>query len=87
MGLGGAYRSFRFRLDDGGAVANGVGEDTFLVSFLRVQRKLGAGLSLDLIGGGMFNGELTIESSDGDEIGSDDEDNPPFAALTLSGRF
>lgn len=39
IGVGGAWRSFRFRLDDNNTVSGGVGQDEYLVTFVRVQRK------------------------------------------------
>lgn len=87
LGVGGAYRSYRFRLDDTSAVPNGVGENEFVVGFLRVQRKLGSKLTLDLAAGALFAGELGIENSDGNGIGEDKYDTAPFVALTLEGRF
>jgi hypothetical protein len=87
LGVGGAYRTYRFRLDDQSAVPDGVGENEFLVAFLRLQRKIGARLTLDLTGGALFGGELSIDNVDGDEIGSDDYDPSPFLALTFAGEF
>lgn len=87
LGLGGAFRSYRFRLDDTSAVPNGVGENEFVAGFLRVQRKLGSKLSLDLATGALFAGELSIENSDGNRIGEDKYDTSPFVALTLEGKF
>ena len=87
LGVGGAYRSYRFRLDDASAVPNGVGENEFVAGFLRVQRKLGSKMSLDLATGALFAGELSIENSDGNGIGEDKYDTSPFVALTLEGKF
>ena len=87
LGVGGAYRSYRFRLDDTSAVPNGIGENEFLAGFLRVQRKLGSKWSLDLATGALFAGELTIENSDGNGRGEDKYDTAPFVALTLEGKF
>ncbi|HHP7234999.1 MAG TPA: hypothetical protein ACFCUC_10260 [Desulfobacterales bacterium] len=87
LGIGGAYRSLRFRLDDGGAVPDGVVENEFFVGFLRVGKALGRSFSLDLSGGFLFNGELSIEDADGNGIGDEDYDPAPFAALTFSGEF
>ena len=81
------YRTYRFRLDDQSAVPDGVGENEFLVAFLRLQRKIGARMTLDLAGGALFGGELSIDNVDGDEIGSDDYDPAPFFTLTFAGEF
>ena len=87
LGVGGAYRSYRFRLDNTSAVPNGIGENEFWAGFLRVQRKLADGITLDLSGGAFFNGELTIENSKGEKIGTDAYDSAPFVALTIAGKF
>ena len=87
LGIGGAYRSYRFRLDDTSAVPNGVGENEFLASFLRVGRQLGSKLTLDLAAGALFAGELTIEDSNGNKLGAEEYDTAPFVALTFAGRF
>ena len=87
LGIGGAYRSYRFRLGDTSTVPNGVGENEFVAGFLRAQRKLGSNLSLDLAVGALFGGELTIENSKGDKLGADAYDTAPFVALTFAGRF
>ncbi len=88
LGVGGAYRSFRFRLEDENAVSNGVGENEFLVTFLRVQRKIGSsGLALDLAGGALLGGEVSVENENGDNLGSEDYDPAPFLALTIAGQF
>ena len=87
LAAGGAYRTYRFRLDDQSAVPDGVGENEFLVTFLRVQRKLGGGLTLDLSGGALFGGELSIENSSGKGIDSSKYDPSAFVGLTFAGKF
>ena len=87
LAIGGSYRFYRFRLDDKSAVPNGIGDNKFVVGFLRVQRKLGANFSIDLAGGALFAGRLSIEDSTGDKLGSDNYDPSPFLALTLAGKF
>lgn len=87
LGVGGSYRFYRFRLDDQSAVPNGIGDNKFLVAFLRVQRKLGTRFSVDLAGGALFAGKLSIENTNGDKLGSDKYDPSPFLALTLAGKF
>jgi hypothetical protein len=74
-------------LDDRNLVRNGVGENKFLVGFLRMQRKIGERLTIDLAGGGLFGGDLSIENEDGNEIESDEYDPAPFLALTFGDRF
>ena len=87
IGGGAAYRSFRFRLDDQGVVPDGIGEVKFVPFWGRVSRKLGAHFTFDFYAGAFLAGELTIEDSNGNELGSADHDPAPFSALTVSGRF
>ena len=88
MGAGGAYRSYRFRLDDNNTVSNGVGENQFMVAFVRIQRKLRAKMTLDLTCGALFEGELSIEDSNGRRMAKAPYDDPaPIFALTVAGRF
>jgi hypothetical protein len=44
-------------------------------------------LTIDLAGGALFGGDLSIENEDGNEIESDEYDSAPFLALTFGGRF
>lgn len=87
FGIGGAYRSYRFRLDDKSAVANGIGELDSLVTFIRADRKVGTNLSIGLFGGALFGGKLSIEDAKGNDIGSATYDPAPFLAMTFTGRY
>ncbi len=85
--MGGAYRSYRFRLDDKSAVANGIGEVDSPVTFVRARRKVGTNLSIGLFGEALFGGELSIEDAKGNDRASVTYDPAPFLALTFNGRF
>lgn len=87
MGVGGAYRSYRFRLDDSSAVADGIGEVNFWAPFLRVGWRLGERYRFDINGGALVGGNITIEDNNGNELGDTDYDTAPFVGLTLNGRF
>jgi hypothetical protein len=87
VGIGGAYRSYRFRLEEDSAVSNGIAENEFLLGFLRVQRRLTEHLKLDLVCGALFEGKLTIENSHGGHVASDAYDPAPVFAATFSGQF
>ncbi|BBO69399.1 hypothetical protein DSCA_33290 [Desulfosarcina alkanivorans] len=87
MGVGGAYRSYRFRLDDSSVVADGIGEVAFWAPFIRVGRSLGSRCRLDLNGGALVGGSITIEDENAHELGDTDYDPAPFIGLTLKGRF
>jgi hypothetical protein len=87
IGLGGAYRSYRFRLDDSSAVADGIGEVDFWAPFLRVGWRMGEHYRVDINGGATVGGSLTIEDENGSQLGETDYDAAPFVGLTLNGQF
>ena len=87
MGVGGAYRSYRFRLDDSSAVADGIGEVDFWAPFLRVGWRLGGKYRFDINGGAMVGGSITIEDENGNRLGQTDYDTAPFVGVTLKGQF
>lgn len=87
MSIGGAYGKDRFRLQDDNAVSGGVGENEYIASFVRLHHKLGRSISVDLVGGIYTNGKITINNSDGDEIGDEQYDPATFLAMTLKAQF
>ena len=87
LGVGGAYRSYRFRLDDSSSVADGIGEVEFLATFLRFGWRFGKGYQLDLNGGALFSGNITIDDENGNELGETDYDTSPFVGVTMRGQF
>ncbi len=87
LGGGGAYRSYRFRLNDRGVAPRGVGKNTGIVGFMRLRRVVTSGLSFSIYAGVISNGKLEIEERGGNHLSSADYDPAPFAAVTLSGQF
>lgn len=87
IGIGGAYRSYRFRLDDSGAVADGIGEVDFWAPFLRVGWRLGKHYRLIINGGALVGGSITIEDKNANKLGETDYDTAPFVGVTLKGQF
>lgn len=87
IAAGGAYRSFRFRLDDSGVAPDGVGEQESTVGYARLTYRMGRDLKLDLYGGAAFNGKMRITDRNGNELGSDDFETAPMAALSLTLNF
>ncbi len=85
--FGGSYSFHRFQLDDGGVAPDGVGEETGIPLHLRVSRRFGEDLNLDLYGGITLGGELELEDRGGRGIASDDYDAAPFIGLALRLRF
>ena len=84
IAAGGAYRSFRFRLDDSGVAPNGIGEVDSTVGYARLTYRMGRDFKLDLYGGAAFNGKMRIAGSNGNELGSDDFKTAPMMALSLT---
>jgi len=84
IAAGGAYRSFRFRLDDSGVAPNGIGEVDSTVGYARLTYRMGRDFKLDLYGGAAFNGKVRIADSNGNELGSDDFKTAPMMALSLT---
>ncbi len=87
MGVGGAYRSYRFRLDDSSTVADGIGQVDFWATFLRLSWRLGQSYHIDINGGALIGGKITIEDQDANELGASDYDPAPFVGATFRGRF
>lgn len=87
FGVGGSYRSYRFRLGDDGLYPDGIGENNSVPLFFRVSHPLSANLSLDAYAGMMVGGSLEVETSDGSEFYKSDYDVAPLLALSISGRF
>ena len=85
--LAGAFRRFRFRLDDSGPAPDGVGEASMLPVLLRATRKFGPLFRLDAYAGAAFRGQLKLEDEDGDQLRADNHDAAPMLGMTLSGRF
>ena len=87
LAAGGAYRSYRFRLDKDGAVPGGIGETEQVPVFLRASKRLRAALRLDLYIGAALAGKLTLEDGDRRELAKDDFDTTPFVGVALAGEF
>ena len=87
MGGGGAWRSYRFRLDDSSSVADGIGQVDFWAPFVRIGRKLGKRFRLDLNGGATLDGKIILEDQNARQLGETGYDTAPFVGLTLKGQF
>jgi hypothetical protein len=87
VGVGGAYRSYRFRLDDSSMVADGIGQLEFFSAFLRVGVHMANRMSLDLNGGVLFEGEISIDNENGHDLGETDTDTAPYIGVTFRGEF
>lgn len=87
LGLGGAYRSDRFRLDRDGPVPGGIGEHRSVPVLASIGRRFGEGLNLRLYAGVSLASQLRVEDDDGRRVYSEDRDPAPMVGLLASGRF
>lgn len=87
FGFGGAYRSYRFRLDKQGDLPNGIGEYNAVPLFLRATYTFAPFLTADVYAGGIVGGSIELEDSDGNDLIRSDYDLAPLVALSITGRF
>ena len=86
-GLGAAYRSYRFRLEEDGPIPNGIGEYKTVPVFARVSYKCTPQIRIDVYGGATFVNKIYIEDQDGHELFSTKTDIAPLIGLTFVARF
>jgi len=86
-GFGGTYRSFAFRLDQGGPVPDGIGDHTYIPVFFRLSRNIGKQAQVDFYAAALANGRLKVKNPDGSDLASDDYRTAPALGLTLRYRF
>jgi hypothetical protein len=87
LGAGGAYRSYRFRLNNAGAAPGGIGEERGFAAFVRLGRDFGPRYSVDFYAGAVLDGEFTLSGSSGDELLRTKFDSAPLMGVTFTGRF
>jgi hypothetical protein len=87
VATGVGYRYERFRLNNSGLFRDGIGESSAIPAWVRISRSVGKSFNLDLYGGAMFVGKVSIDDSNGNRLTSDDHDIAPLLALAVSYRF
>ncbi len=87
VGIGGAYRSYRFRLDYNGPIPNGIGEYNSIPVFVRLGYQPFPALKVDFYAGASFLNKLYVDDRDGDELYKTKHDVAPLVGLSVSGRF
>ncbi len=87
LAVGGRYEWQRFRLDDGGPIPSGVGQEQSLPFFAAITWKISPDATLSVLGGVNFLGNLRLENKNGDRITDEDYDPAPFAGVSLRLRF
>jgi hypothetical protein len=86
-GIGAAYRSYRFRLDEDGPFPNGVGEHRFIPVFIQLGRALTDSVSINLYAGVATMTRLRVEDSGGRRLVEEDQDPAAMLGLSIIGRF
>jgi hypothetical protein len=87
-GVGGAYRSVRFRLPDSLAAApGGVGSYSGFIGFARLAYRAHPQWSISLFLGGDVGGKVEVDGSNGRRLYSEDVDPSPMVGFAVSGRF
>ena len=87
VGAGGAYRSYRFRLNNSGPFAGGVGQNRLIPVFARVSYQFMPGTRLDLYGFASTAGNVQARSADGTQTFNSDYSTGFGLGLNLSHRF
>jgi hypothetical protein len=87
VGVGAAYRIYRFRLSESGPVPNGVGEERGVPVFLTAAYSFSRQFSLNMSAGVVAGGRLRVEDPSGNALRQDDFDPAPLFAVTFLGRF
>lgn len=87
VGTGATFRSYRFRLDQGGRYPNGVGETSGAPVYVRLSRQFNRTIRGDLWAGASFNQQIRVQDARGNDITYDKQGTVPFLAFTVSARF
>lgn len=85
--FGGRYEKLRFRLDEKGRVANGIGEDSSFPLFAGATYSFSPKSSISLVGGVELEGELRQEDEEGNRIVKETYDPAGFLGLTFRFRL
>ncbi|MEE4295580.1 MAG: hypothetical protein V2J20_03055 [Wenzhouxiangella sp.] len=87
LGLGARYETYRFRLDEDGAFANGVGEEKGVLTYFSATYRPSPAISLSALAGMEVGGKLRLENALGERIASDDADAAPFIGFAFQARL
>ena len=87
LGLGARYETFRFRLDEDGVFANGVGEEKGVLTYFSATYRPNPSLSVSALAGMEVGGKLRLEDASGQLIDRDDADAAPFIGFAFSIRL
>ncbi len=85
--LAARYEKTRFRLDDSGIAAGGVGQDKSVPVGLSATYAAGSDVNFTLLGGVELAGSLELEDRNGNLLAESDYDPAPFVGLLLNATF
>lgn len=87
LAAGGAWRKYRFRLDENGATPDGIAEKQSVPLLARATWRPSPTSRLDLYAGVALAGELTLYDRNGQELVSRDIDPAALFGITFQSRF
>jgi hypothetical protein len=87
FGLGARYENFEFRLDESGAVPDGVGEEEAVLTYLSARYEANPAFTFSALVGMEVGGQLTLRDANGLKLQRDDADPAPFVGIAFRGRF
>jgi hypothetical protein len=87
VGLGGAYRSQRFRLDANGPLPNSIGEYKSIPTFVRLSYKPIPTFGIDLYSGVSFLNKLYVDAPGGNDLYKTKFNVAPLVGVGISGTF
>jgi hypothetical protein len=87
IGLGATYLSKRFRLNDTGSLANGIGEYDTIPVFVRLSYRVLPVVDVNLYGGASLYNYIRVEDSHGGRLFHTHQNVAPFIGIGLSLNF
>ncbi len=87
LSLAARSERIRFRLDDVGLAPNGVGEDRSFPVVLALDYSPNPAVSLNVFAGAEFDGRLTLDDANGNEISRQSYETAPIVGLAFRFRF
>jgi outer membrane receptor protein involved in Fe transport len=85
--VGGRYEKVRFRLDDDGIAADGVGEDTAIPLFVTAEYAVSPNARITAFGGVEVDGNVRLEDANGTRIIDSDISDAPFLGVSMQASF
>jgi hypothetical protein len=87
VGIGVAYRSYRFRLDPNGPIPGGIGQYRSCPVFATVAYQQSPALRIELYAGATLFNKISINDHSGDELFRTKQNAAPMLGMSASGHF